>query len=325
MEGNIWVCLQREGEQWGSRTLSAIGCAERAADLLGRAVEGVFIGGADETIPELPESVKRIHLIEGPGKESHVLETFGEAIKSLVQQHRPSVFVFPHTTAGEDLASWLGAVMDCGAVVGVEGLEIEGKGIVVNRKEFDQKVSVSYKLVGETAFVTALDGAFEPSGKWHYQYERIPFGPVQIPATSRIQIVESKFHEREVNLREARVIVAAGAGVQDEETMELVRRLAKTLGGEIGGTRAAVDAGFLTHDRQIGQTGERVRPDLYVACGISGAVQHRVGMMDSGVIISINIDPNAPIFRYSHYCVEGDLKEVLPKLIQLFAEARGVS
>ena len=98
---------------------------------------------------------------------------------------------------------------------------------------------------------------------------------------------------------------------------EQVQELALLLGGEVGATRAAVDAGWITYDRQIGQTGVKVKPDLYVACGISGAAQHRVGMIESGTIVSINIDPQAPVFRFSHFCVEGDLKVVVPELIRL--------
>ena len=105
--------------------------------------------------------------------------------------------------------------------------------------------------------------------------------------------------------------------VKTEENFSMVEELAAALGGEVGATRAAIDAGWASPDRQIGQTGTTVKPELYVACGISGAIQHLVGMTESGKILSINIDPNAPIFRVSHYGIVGDVAEVLPRLIQL--------
>jgi electron transfer flavoprotein alpha subunit len=133
----------------------------------------------------------------------------------------------------------------------------------------------------------------------------------------RTRIIKTEVARKTVNLREARVIVGVGAGLGGEDAFKYAQELADLLGGEVGATRAAVDAGWVSYDRQIGQTGVKVRPDLYIALGISGAAQHRVGMLDSGTIVAVNIDPHAPIFRFSHYCVEGDLKLVLPKLIEI--------
>ena len=116
------------------------------------------------------------------------------------------------------------------------------------------------------------------------------------------------------------MIVAAGAGVDSPEEFELVRELANVLGGEVGASRAAVDAGYISHEHQIGQTGSTVRPRLYIAAGISGAIQHRAGMDQSSKIIAINTDPNAPIFQIAHYKIVGDVAEVLPLLIKSLRE-----
>lgn len=133
------------------------------------------------------------------------------------------------------------------------------------------------------------------------------------------RVLKRDVAKKTVNLRDAKVIVAAGAGVGSTEGLDLVRQLADALGAEIGATRAVVDAGWLPADHQIGQTGATVRPDLYIGCGISGAVQHQVGMLDARKIIAINTDANAPIFKIAHYKVVGDLKAVVPKLLKAVA------
>jgi electron transfer flavoprotein alpha subunit len=135
---------------------------------------------------------------------------------------------------------------------------------------------------------------------------------VKIPLT----IIETHRQAKKVNLKAARIIVAGGAGVGSRESFKLIWDLANCLGAAVGGSRAAVDLGFVDHDHQVGQTGTTVRPALYIACGISGAVQHRAGMQDAAKIIAINSDAQAPIFGVAHYGVVGDLNVVIPKMIK---------
>jgi len=138
-----------------------------------------------------------------------------------------------------------------------------------------------------------------------------------------VDLLEEHRIERTVNLKKANVIVAGGAGVGSRENFELIRRLADVLGAEVGASRAAVDGGYIDKPHQVGQTGTTVRPKLYIACGISGAVQHRAGMQEAGKIVAINSDPNAPIFDVAHYGIVGDLNQVIPALIDIYkAHAR---
>ena len=138
------------------------------------------------------------------------------------------------------------------------------------------------------------------------------------PADFVCQIIDRQIEAQKVNIKGAQIIVAGGYGVGSKENFRLLFELAETIGGEVGATRAAVDGGFIEHERQIGQTGVTVRPKLYIACGISGAVQHRAGMDQSAKIISINTDPNAPINAIADYVIVGSVQDVLPKMIQYY-------
>jgi electron transfer flavoprotein alpha subunit len=135
-----------------------------------------------------------------------------------------------------------------------------------------------------------------------------------------INIIDRVKAEKKVNLKTARIIVAGGMGVGSKENFEIIHDLARTLGGEVGATRAAIDAGYIGREYQVGQTGVTVRPNLYIACGISGAIQHRAGMQDSQRIIAINTDPQAPMLAMAHYGIVGDLHEAVPKMIKAYKE-----
>ena len=138
----------------------------------------------------------------------------------------------------------------------------------------------------------------------------------------KVEVLESTAVEKRVNLKTAGIIVAGGAGVGSKENFQLIFKLASSLGAAVGASRAAVDGGFVHHDHQIGQTGTTVRPRLYIACGISCAVQHRAGMSESKKIVAINSDPEAPIFEIAHYGIVGDIKEVIPKMITAYKGKR---
>jgi electron transfer flavoprotein alpha subunit len=158
----------------------------------------------------------------------------------------------------------------------------------------------------------------EPNGKLKAEVVKVP---ASITGSDlAIEILREHLQEKKVNLKEERIIVAGGAGVGSKENFKLVWDLAHCLGGAPAATRAAVDLGFIDHDHQVGQTGTTVRPSLYIAVGISGAIQHMAGMSDSKKIIAVNNDPNAPIFDLAHYKILGDLNEVVPMMIKAVKE-----
>jgi electron transfer flavoprotein alpha subunit len=144
----------------------------------------------------------------------------------------------------------------------------------------------------------------------------VPYVPEKIDKL--IKIIEKHHEESKVNLKGAPIIVAGGYGMGSKENFRILYDLAHVIGGEVAGSRAAVDAGFIPHERQVGQTGVTVRPKLYIACGISGAIQHRAGMQESNKIIAINVDPEAPIFEVCHYGIVGDAMEIIPNFIEVY-------
>jgi electron transfer flavoprotein alpha subunit len=317
MGEKVWVVLERDEEGITDASVEALGFGEAWARESGASLEAVCVGGEAPFRGELPGQVSRVYWLRGDGIEKYSTRSFGRALEWFLSEHEPSLLVFPPSTQGEDLASWLGAGAGAGALLGVRELRIDQDRRVATRIEFDGKVAVDYELGGRPAVVTPEGGvAQRPSGPFGEPEMVVVEAPTREEVPS-VRLVRSELAARTVDLRAARAIVGVGAGVGGKESFERAQELARLLGAEIGATRAAVDAGWVAHERQIGQTGVKVKPDLYVACGISGAAQHRVGMADSGTIVSVNIDSHAPIFRFSHFCVVGDAKAVLPKLVEL--------
>lgn len=315
MKERIWVFLERQEGGVAEESLLALSVAGKWAQEAGARLEGVWVG---PDLPSFPGAPARVFQLLGAGIEGHYTTPgHGRAMEFLLEKERPTLLVFPSTTRGQDLASWIGAKTGAGALVGARQIRRVNGQMVATRLEFDGRVAVDYVLEGSPAVVALEQGVGErPDAPAKApQVVRIEVPPAD--RESAVRVVSAAQTVRRVDLRSARAIVGVGAGVGGSEGFERVKELASILGAEIGATRAAVDAGWVGHERQIGQTGIKVKPDLYVACGISGAAQHRVGMVDSGTIVSINIDPQAPIFRFSHYCVLGDVREVVPKLVEL--------
>jgi electron transfer flavoprotein alpha subunit len=314
MEKSIWVYLQREGEGVSEESLLALSVAGRLAREAAARIEGVWVGPG---LPEFPQAPTRIfHLVGGGLGADYQTLAYGTALQHVLEREHPLLVIFPSTTQGQDLASWVGGWSGVGALVGAREVLCREGGVVATRLEFDGKVAVEYLLEGSPAAVALEQGVGEMPGPGQASPEVVR---VEIPGPDNeaVRVLSGFGGARRVDLRSARAIVGVGAGVGGPDGFQQVCELASVLGAELGATRAAVDAGWLGHERQIGQTGLKVKPDLYVACGISGAVQHRVGMVDSGTIVSINMDPQAPIFRFSHYCVLGDVRQVVPKLLEL--------
>ena len=319
MADGVYVYLERRSGAVSDESLQALTLGAKIAGELGITLVGFAVGGETGMLEGLPGGVSKVfQLVCDADTGDYRADVYGAAVEAFLKDKKASVVLFPPGTQGEDLASILGAGLGCGSLLGVRDVKVEDGNLKASRAEFEGKVLVDYAFSGAGAVLSIEEGVWDaPESASDYAVEEIR---VDVPGTSdRIKVVKTEVAKRTVNLKDARVIVSAGAGVGNRDNFRLIEKLAGLLGGEIGATRAAVDAGWVSYDRQIGQTGVKVKPELYVACGISGAAQHRVGMLESGTVVSINSDPHAPVFKFSHYCVEGDLKEVLPKMIEILS------
>jgi electron transfer flavoprotein alpha subunit len=240
-----------------------------------------------------------------------------ETVAELIQKHKPAVMLFASSYAGRDLAANLSARFDCGAITDVGDFQLKDGSVEATIPALGASYQNTSTLVSQgTKLLLVRPKSFEP------KVNDQPVAVEEIPAASDEALRQVHMKERVTVKREgpqldgARTIVSGGRGLKGEENFAMLKELADLLGGAVGATRAAVDAGWVPYAMQIGQTGKTVKPDLYIACGISGAVQHLSGMKTSKTIISINKDPEAPIFQYSDIGVVGDVFQVVPQLIE---------
>jgi electron transfer flavoprotein alpha subunit len=249
----------------------------------------------------------------------------------LIEKYRPSILLIGATNTGRDLAPRIASHMKTGLTADCTDLQIGsytfGKKtwnevLLQIRPAFGGNI-IATIVTPETKpqMATVREGVIrQPDPDYSRKGEIIQLKPELTEEDFILSIVERVKAEKKVNLKSAKIIVAGGMGVGSRENFEIIHELASTLGGDVGASRAAIDAGFIDREYQIGQTGVTVRPNLYIACGISGAIQHRAGMEESQRIIAINTDPKAPIFSVAHYGIVGDLHEVIPKMIKAYKE-----
>ena len=249
----------------------------------------------------------------------------------LVKERQPYIFLLGATPIGRDLAPriasavWAGLTADC---TGLQIGDLERKGHIHNDLLYQIRPAFGGNIIATIVnpemhpqMATVREGVMKlpkPDSKRRGTVEKIE--PLFNGRDLVLQVLKQEMRPPCCDLKSASVIVAGGVGVGSKENFELLFELAHVFGGEVGASRAAVDAGFASRERQVGQTGLTVRPRLYIACGISGAVQHRAGMDRSGKIVAINTDPHAPIFQIAHYRIVGDLERVIPMMIQAYRE-----
>ncbi len=269
-------------------------------------VQSLFGCGADEVV-----------VVDDAKLNEYLTSTYRAAVGAFLAQNKFSLLLFPASTCGNDLAPAIAAELDAACVLDGAALSVEGGKTIVSRIEFDRKVRTCYVATGDRPMVATLkDGIAEVGAPDASKQGAVKLFAVSLPEP-KTKIVRRDVAKKSVNLKAAKIIVGAGAGIGSKDNFAKIQELANVLGAQIGATRAIVDAGWLPADHQIGQTGVTVRPELYIACGVSGAVQHWVGISDARKIISINTDKNAPLMKHAHYRVTGDLNVVVPKLVKV--------
>jgi len=305
--------------------------ASRLAGSLDSALEAVAVGyDIGKQIEVLGHyGCRRVYYVEDKRLSRFTSAPYARAVAAVIRRSTPKIVLFGATRIGRDLAPRVASALKCGLTADCTGLEI-GSHRVGSRQYDDILLQIRPAFGGnilatiispdcEPSMATVRDGVMkrttpDPSGT-------VDVEPVDIGLCDddfMTEVLEVLQEEKSVDLKAAKVIVSAGMGACQPEAIALIRELADLLGGEIGASRPVVDAGLLGKDHQVGQTGSAVSPNLYIACGISGQIQHRAGMSGAKRIVAINDNPDAPIFSIAHYGIVGDLHTVLPKLISAY-------
>ncbi len=331
--GNVWVFVEQEAGVVANVSLELISKARELADRLQVKVEAVLLGNdVAKVAPQLfAYGCDKVLLAEDPRLEPFTVMPFARVIMKLILERHPNILLFGATLKGRELAPRVASEKRAGLTADCTDLQIDDFEDKKNGKSYTDKLMQIRPAFGgniiativntwdDPQMVTVRPGVMKlgtPDFDRQGEIERIP---VELDAAETVvKVIERVRADKEVDLQGAQIIVAGGYGVGSKANFQLIRDLAAALGGEVGASRAAVDAGWISHDYQIGQTGVTVRPRLYIACGISGAIQHRAGMADSKKIIAINTDAGAPIFSCADYGIVGDLNTVIPAMIKAF-------
>ncbi len=320
----LLIAEMREGEVRHA-TFPAVTAAKQLAELLGTEFDILLLGkGAQAGAEQLKDlGAANVLWSEAEAVAEYTAEAHAQAAADLVNEKGYTAVLAAATTTGKDLMPRLAGLLDAGMVSDAIGFEKGDEGIVYLRPMYAgnaiARVVIDTPIHCMTVRETAFDAATPGAGS-----AAVAEAPVNVDAGGlKAKFVEYQLTKSErPELTEAKVVVSAGRGVKDAEGVKLIEQLADALGAALGASRAVVDEGLLPNDLQVGQTGKIVAPDLYIACGISGAIQHVAGMKDAKVIVAINKDEEAPIFEVADYGLVDDLFKAVPKLIEKVQAAR---
>jgi electron transfer flavoprotein alpha subunit len=323
----IWVFVEHDRGHVHPVSWELMGEARRLADQLQVSVAGVLLGGPDEPLDAFAQEAcaygaDRCYVMRDPVLKGYRNEPFTRGLTELVNTWQPEIMLLGATTMGRDLAGSVATTLGTGLTADCTELNIDGRALAATRPTF-----------GGSLLCTIMTLAFRPQmatvrprvlamprrdDSRRGEITEMRLSMVEADIVTKLLDFIPDASRNTVNLAYADVIVAGGKGLKNADNFRLVWELARVLGAEVGATRAVVQAGWTEAERQVGQTGKTVRPRLYIAAGVSGAIQHRVGMDASDVIVAINTDANAPIFDFAHYGIVGNAMQVLPALTQAF-------
>lgn len=330
---DVWVFVEQEAREIATVSLELLSKGRELAEGLDSRVCALLCGHGVAGLAEkaIYHGADTVLLADHPELEVYRTLPYARVAIDLVRERRPYVFLLGATPVGRDLAPRIASAVRAGLTADCTALQIgdfEHKGETYADLLYQIRPAFGGNVIATIVnpemhpqMATVREGVMrleEPDGARAGEIERIE--PQFDERDLVLQALEREVRQPHCDLKGASIIVAGGAGVGSRENFQLVHKLAQTLGGEVGASRAAVDAGFISQEHQVGQTGVTVRPRLYIACGISGAVQHRAGMDQSSKVVAINTDPAAPIFQIAHYKIVGDLNEVIPWMIRAYRE-----
>ncbi len=305
------------------------------ADKLGVKLEAVVIGDKLDGIEEqvFPYGVDVLYKVEDKRLYPYTSNPHAAVLINLFREIKPQVCLMGATCIGRDLGPRVSSCLHSGLTADCTALEIGDHKDLKTGKEYTDLLYQIRPAFGGNIVATIVNPECRPQMATvregvmkkeikdaNYKGEVVNLDPAKYVSDTDfvVEIIDRHIEKSKVNIKNSPIIVAGGYGMGSKEGFDLLYKLAETLGAEVGASRAAVDAGFSEHERQIGQTGVTVRPKLYIACGISGQIQHIAGMQESSIIISINNDPNAPINSIADYVITGNVEDVVPKLIKYY-------
>jgi electron transfer flavoprotein alpha subunit len=318
----IAVVAEQNGGKLHKMTLEAMDAGQVLAQEMGLPYATVILGkGIGDAANGLP---RRVFALEHDLLEHYTADAYTEALETFIRIAKPDVMLFPHTYQVRDYAPKLAARFGQSLISDVVRIKAEGSDITFVRQLFQGKLNADVRAAGRPIFASIQAGAYRADAITPAAAQ-VEFHNPPLDASKIRQKPEEPFREsaREVDLGSANIIVSVGRGIKEKENIPMVEELAKAVGGELAASRPICDSGWLPMERQVGSSGQTVSPKVYIAVGISGAIQHLVGMKGAKTIVAINKDPNAPIFEVADYGICGDLFEVVPALTEEIKKARG--
>lgn len=325
MGKSIWVVTQQREGQLHRMSIETVAAAQALAAEVGGSVNAVVLGsdvaGAAEALAGY--DLAAVLTIEYDALDAYTPAAYVSALAAAMEQSAPEIVLFPHTYQSVDYVPRLAQRLDAALVPEATAFEGSGEEVFWRRPILGGKLTARVRVkAGERVLVTMQSGAFshDQAKPGQCAVQRVELEGVELERDREILGVEEVAGDQ-VDLSQAPVIVAVGRGVGGADKMGPIEELAQLLGAEIGASRPVIDNGWLPRDRQIGSSGQTVTPKLYIALGISGAIQHLVGMKGSQTVVAVNKDANAPIFGVSNYGIVGDLHEVVPALVSALREA----
>ena len=328
---NVFVYCELEGTTIADVSL------ELLANQLNCQLEAIVAGSGLEGIEKqvMPYGVDKVHIFDAPGLFPYTSLPHSSVLINLFKEEKPQICLMGATVIGRDLGPRVSSALTSGLTADCTSLEIGSHEDKRAGKTYENLLYQIRPAFGGNIVATIINPEHRPQMATvregvmkkeildaDYKGEVVKHDVAKyVPETDYVvKVIDRHIEKAKHNLKGAPIVVAGGYGMGSRESFDMLFELAKELHAEVGGSRAAVDAGFCDHDRQIGQTGITVRPKLYIACGISGQIQHIAGMQESGIIISINNDENAPINTIADYVINGTVEEVIPKMIKYYKQ-----
>ena len=334
-KNNVIVYCEYEDGRVADVSLELLTKGRQLADRLGVKLEALVVGANLDGIEDqiFPYGADVVYKVADKRLYPYTSNPHAAVLINLFKEIKPQIALMGATCIGRDLGPRVSSALHSGLTADCTSLEIGDHTDAKTKKEYTDLLYQIRPAFGGNIVATIVNPECRPQMATvregvmkkeildaNHKGQVVNLDPAKYVSDTDfvVEIIDRQIAKSKLNIKNAPIIVAGGYGVGSKENFQLLFDLASTLGAEVGASRAAVDAGFIEHERQIGQTGVTVRPKLYIACGISGQIQHIAGMQESSIIISVNNDPNAPINTIADYVITGDIEDVLPKLIKYY-------